>query len=169
MTKFSNVELTATPKAKIVLLYVGCKLLNLDENINSIINKVILAGISSKRITFSNLEVVYEAQEIIKFVSDYTYEEMHRVLLPEGYLNKKFMTECENPFCFNAVLSSVIKKVFCFKYFDEIDEEDILNAFVDTITLKTNQFVGEDYIPKNSEMYRHNILIEKAIKAYDAR
>ena len=48
MTKFSNVELTATPKAKIVLLYVGCKLLNLDENINSIINKVILAGISSK-------------------------------------------------------------------------------------------------------------------------
>ena len=157
------VELTDAVKNKIVLLYMGCKLHQIEYgSIEELTNKIILAGITGKKITFVSAYKIYEAQELIEWVEEYIYEKIKERLYLKGELNRdnlrilKLVDEKE-------IFLNTIAQTLELDFFDEIDREDIYLAFFNTYIIRTATVA---FIPTVDTKNKVCSIIEKAIKEY---
>ncbi len=168
MIKFNEVKLTDEARSKIVLLYLGCKLHGMrDMRINALANEVILAGATGKKLTFFTPHVIYNSDELINFVYDYTYEKMRNTLYFMGdTLCSNFMQEDGKLLSEKEIMLKLINKIFDRNHFDEVDDGDIYIAFTETLVLQIGANSNLITTPKQSPVYRHVQLVREAIRKY---
>lgn len=153
---------------KIVLLYLGCKLNQIEcSSINELVNKVTLAGASGKKLTFSNCHNVFGTEELIKFVQDYTYERMEYFLYHQDKLDVDIMRECEDWESEKSLFFHLLEIIYDAKFLDEIDHADVWLGLEQSIHIKFGTAAYMNYIQKNSVKYRFDKLIQKAISDYE--
>lgn len=169
MIKFNEVRLTDEARSRIVLLYLGCKLHRIKiGSINILANKVILAGVTGKKLTFNTAHVIYDADELINFVYDYIYDEMKRILyLNYGGLNRLFMKDEEGDrLSSKGLMLKLVNAIFDFDFFDEVDDGDVYIALDETVILHNNAHTTSINHLKQSPNNRHVELVNKAINEY---
>lgn len=153
---------------KIVLLYLGCKLNQIDcSSIKELVNKVTLAGTSGKKLTFSNRHNVFETEELMKFVEDYTYQRMEYFLYHQDKLDVDIMRRCEDWESEKSMFFHLLEIIYDTKFLDEIDHADVWLALEQSVHIKFGTAAYMNYIPKNSSRCRFDKLIQKAILDYD--
>lgn len=154
--------------SKIVLIYLGCKLTQIEcKNIGELVNKVIMAGATGKKLTFSNVHNVLEVQELTKLVEDYTYERMEYFLYTEDKVRVNIMERCEEWQSEKSVFFHLLEIIYDSKFLDEIDHADVWLALTRGECLKFGTDAYMHYIPKNCTRYRFKKLIQKAISDYE--
>jgi len=168
MIKFNEVRLTDEARSRIVLLYLGCKLHGIGSGrIDFIANEVILAGITGKKLTFSAPHVIYNAQELINFVYDYIYEEMKKILYPNGKgLDSSFLERDGKILSEKGVMLKLINKIFDFDFFDGVDDGDVYVALNEAVLLRTGRHITCIDTLKQSPIYRYIQLVNQAIGEY---
>lgn len=169
MIKFNEVRLSDAARSKIVLLYLGCKLHGIEfGNINILANKVILAGVTGKKLTFNTAHVIYDAGELINFVYDYIYDKMKRILyINNGGLNRLFMkNEDGDKLSSKGLMLKLVNEIFDFDFFDEVDDGDVYIAIDETVLLRNNSHTTSITHVKQGPNYRHVELVNQAINEY---
>ena len=167
MINFNKVELNDYTRSKIVLLYIGCKLHGINyERINTLVNEIILAGATGKKLTFQTDCVMYEAQELIDFVHNYIYEQMENLLYINDGLNIQLMEESKDPLCEKNMFLYLIHQILNPELFDELGEGVIYISLSQAFSLSIGKNASTVYIPKDSPACRYNTLIEKAVYDY---
>lgn len=154
--------------SKIVLLYLGCKLNQIEcGGIKKLINKVVLAGTSGKKLTFASVDNVFEAQELMDFVEDYTYERMHYFLYHKGKLNIDIIKKCEDWESEKSLFFHMINIIYKLDFLDEIDDADVWLALTRGVDIQSGTLSYMSYIPNYCKAYRFKELIQKAISDYE--
>ena len=150
--------------SKIVLLYLGCKLNQIEcGGIKKLINKVVLAGASGKKLTFASVDNVFEAQELVDFVEDYTYERMHHFLYKDDKLDVEIVKECKDWESEKSLFFHMINIIYDLKFLDEIDDADVWLALTRGVDIQSGTVAYRSYIPNYCKAYRFKALIQKAI------
>lgn len=153
--------------SKIVLLYIGCKLNRIEcGGIKGLINRVVSAGASGKKLTFSNVDKVFDAQELMDFVEDYTYERMHYFLYNGDKLDIGIIKKCEGWESEKTLFFHMVNIIYNFSFLDEIDDADVWLALTRGVEIKSGIASYMSYIPNYCKAYRFKMLIEKAISDY---
>jgi len=154
--------------SKIVLLYLGCKLNQIEcGGIKKLINKVVLAGASGKKLTFASVDNVFEAQELMDFVEDYTYERMHYFLYHKGKLNVEIIKKCDDWESEKSLFFHMINIIYKLDFLDEIDDADVWLALTRGVSVQIGTAAHMSYAPNYCKAYRFKELIERAIADYE--
>jgi len=169
MRKFAPNDLIS-PEAwgKIVLLYLGCKLNQIEcGGIEELVSKVILAGATGKKLTFASKRAIFDSEELMLFVEDYTYERLKYYLYNDGTLNLEIFKDCNDCKNDKSLFLHLLEVIYNPGFSEQIDYEDIWFALTRGVSVKVNDSLEMYYRPSYCHLYRFIELIEKAMSDYE--
>lgn len=164
--KTTNMLLTKA-RNRVVLLYIGARLKEIDIDCECISSTLICAAVKGLTPTFFGYGDCYSAQELIDVACKFIYRRMEGFLYDDGDIKKAAFEECSDPENEYALCVHILKNVLDFKHFKDVDARDVKAALLsNTEELQEATATHSGLTADTGDGLHCQRLIEKAIRDY---
>lgn len=126
-----NDEYLYSAEKRLVLMYIGARLKRMNVERKILATNLINSAIKGRAPVFFSAEgECFTGQELIDIACNFIYYSMEKFLYNNGNLKREALEGCISPNHVKSLLYHVIKKVLDFKYFKDVEINDVVGALL---------------------------------------